>query len=271
MSAVTSPSDLKIRHQRAQGRAAISFKRRGPATVLDRLHQQGCAKIRLPKVHNLSCPEAVLLNTSGGLTGGDHFDFSASFGPNTVATITTQAAERVYKASADKARVSNQLTIREGATAHWLPQETILFEEAAIERKFEVDLASDARLIAIESWMIGRTAMGEQVRNAHVRDCWRIRQAGQLIFADTLRLDGDIQALIERPAIARGQACFATLLIVNPDATTVRDHLRSHTPCSAIGPVVVARLFAANAADLRKNLARIIMALECHLPRVWNC
>lgn len=273
MSVAISPSN----HQRSQGRAAISFKRRGPASVLDRLHQQGCAKIRLPKVYNLGCPEAVLLNTAGGLTGGDRFDVAARWGEGTAATLTTQAAERVYRSSGGTARVNNKLSVESGATAHWLPQETIVFDGAAIERHFDVDLDQDARLVAVESWMIGRHAMGEVVHDASIRDHWRIRRQGRLIFADTLRLNGDIQALLDRPAIAASKACFATLLIVAPNANEVRDRLRETTPCSAISDVVVARLFALDASDLRRRLGAVITSLSdtlgaasMRVPRVWH-
>ena len=195
MSAATLPSEPTAL-QRSQGAATIAFKRRGEATVLDRLRQQGCAKIRLPRVHQPGHPESVLLNTAGGLTGGDRFDVEASWAPLTQATVTTQAAERLYKSSGGYASVRNALRVGAGALAFWLPQETIVFDGAALQRRLDVDLEGDATLIAVESWMIGRAAMGEKVRQARIHDHWRVRRDGKLVFADGLRLSGDIQSIL---------------------------------------------------------------------------
>ncbi|MCB9942495.1 MAG: urease accessory protein UreD [Geminicoccaceae bacterium] len=267
MSASISPSRL----QRSQGRAELAFKRRGPATVLDRLQQQGCARIRLPDVHNPGCPEAVLLNTAGGLTGGDRFEFSCHWGEGTAATVATQAAERIYRSSGGTAHVANRLTIAEAASAHWLPQETILFDGGAIERQFEADLAADARLVAVESWMIGRHAMGETVRSARIREHWRIRREGKLVFADTFRLDGNLQALLERPAVAQGRTCFATVLVACRGAAKLSDVVRPHASCSVLGDMLVGRLLAMDIADLRRRLQEFMMLLELRVPRVWAC
>lgn len=252
--------------------------------MLDRLRQQGCAKIRLPRVHKPGHPEAVLLNTAGGLTGGDRFDVDASWAPGTQAAVTTQAAERLYKSTGGQALVCNRLHVGAGAVAFWLPQETIAFDGAAIERRFEVELEGDATLFAVESWMIGRAAMGETVQHAEIRDHWRVRRDGKLVFADGLRLSGDVQSILDRPAIARGRSFFATLF-VSPFDDTQLDEIRElcteadgEAGCSAFANALVARLVTQDVASLRQAIIQIISRLGSKrldgpfaMPRVWNC
>lgn len=266
--------------QRSEGRAVIAFKRRGPATVLDRLRQEGCAKIRLPRDHGAGGPVAVLLNTAGGLTGGDRFDVHGIWAPDTTATLTTQAAERLYRSSGGTARVANRLEVGKGATAFWLPQETIVFDGSMLERRFDVALAGDARLVAVESWVIGRRAMGEQVRSGGIVDHWRIRIDGRLVLADTLRLSGDMHATLQRPTIARGRTCFATLLLAGSasgEATACLNGLRNLVACSRMDGLLVARLLAADAAELRtglvaaiRRLGEILPGADLRVPKVWS-
>jgi len=281
MSAAISPSDPAAL-QRSHGAASIAFKRRGAATVLDRLRQQGCAKIRLPHAQTPGHPQAVLLNTAGGLTGGDRFELEAIWAGQTCATVTTQAAERLYRSSAGRAEIRNRLCVGDAALAFWLPQETIVFDGAAVERRLDVDLEGEAALIAVESWMIGRAAMGETVRQAHLRDHWRIRRDHRLVFADGLRLSDDVQNLLDRPAIAQGHRCFATLLASPFGAGALLDQLRrclagAVAACSIVADVLVARLVAPEISGLRRLIAQIVSMLGAarlgrpmELPRVWN-
>ena len=65
--------------------------------MLDTLRQSGAFKALFPRPeHGL---QAILINTSGGVTGGDRFHVTAHIGTDTHTTLTTQAAERAYRAS----------------------------------------------------------------------------------------------------------------------------------------------------------------------------
>jgi hypothetical protein len=75
----------------------------GGRTQLSELCQRGAAKVRFPDADAAGPLEAVLLNTAGGVTGGDHLRYEAKAGASARATITTQAAERVYRRSAGNA------------------------------------------------------------------------------------------------------------------------------------------------------------------------
>lgn len=168
--------------QRAIGKAQVGFRRRGAETVLDHLYQSGCCKVRFPRLEPGRDTEAILINTTGGLTDGDVIETKIRWGAGTRASVASQAAERIYRSRHDPARITTNLTVAENATACWLPQETILFDQGQFERHTTITLAASARLLAVESIVFGRAAMGEAVASGRILDRWRLRVAGKLVF-----------------------------------------------------------------------------------------
>lgn len=181
-----------IAPQRAWGRGRLSAKPFDGRTRLAEFYQEGCAKIRLPDTFDHTM-EAVLINSSGGLTGGDRLEWTFDSGEETHLTLTTQACEKIYKSSGGTATVDTRIDVRAGACVHWLPQETILFERAAMARSLEVDIADNAEFLAVEAVLLGRKAMGEAMENGLFQDRWRIRKGGVLLHAENLKLAGEMR------------------------------------------------------------------------------
>jgi urease accessory protein len=264
--------------QRARGEVRLSFKTWRGATVLDTLRQAGVGKARLPDPGPGRPVEAVLLNTAGGLTDGDIFEVEAGFAPATRAVITTQASEKVYRSRGRAAHVTTRLTIGAGAHAEWLPQDTILFDKGRLDRRLEVDMAGDATALLLESVVLGRTAMGETVREGHLIDRWRLRREGRLIYADGLVLGGDIRAHGAARATLAGHLAFATLVLVSPEAESRLEAARAllapldcECGASAWNGLLALRLLARDGAMLRRDLVRLLTGLRGPLPRVWMC
>ncbi|MBB5572688.1 MULTISPECIES: urease accessory protein UreD [Rhizobium] len=264
------------RPQRARGRGHLAAKALDGRTRLAELFQDGAAKIRLPDTFDNSM-EAVIINTAGGLTGGDRMDWSIVAGPGTRIDATTQACEKIYKASAGTAEVVTSIKVGAGARVDWLPQETILFDRASLSRKLAVDLDETAEFLAVEAILLGRKAMGEAMAQGLFRDRWRIRRAGRLIHAEELRLDGDVAALTAERAVLSGQVAFATLLYAGPLAETylakVRPLVEGHMGgVSQWRDKLVVRLAAPDGFALRKILIPVISALRnaAPVPKVWN-
>lgn len=266
-------------HQRVKGSAAVSFKYSNEKTKLDRLYQHGSAKIRFPKTYG-GFSEAVLINTAGGLTGGDQLDWSITLDAETNTVFTTQACEKAYKSSSDTAHVSTQITVGENATCHWLPQETILYEGSALNRTLDVHLSKTAKLIALESVMLGREAMGETLTHCTFKDQWRIYREGKLIFADNIKLEGDIKVLEQKSALMSGNKAFATLVYCgtqdDEQLTKIADKLQSSLKnqdmaVSIFEGKLVARFLARDTYELRRYLMPILKELSGNdLPRVWR-
>lgn len=266
--------------QRAWGKGRLVAKPFAGRTRLAEFYQEGCAKIRLPDTFDATM-EAVLINSSGGLTGGDHMEWAFAAGEGTHLTLTTQACEKIYKASAGTAAVSAAISVERGATVHWLPQETILFDNASLSRRLDVDIAEGGAFLAVEAVLLGRKAMGEAMRTGLFQDSWRIRRNGVLLHAENLRFSGDVATLTQASAVLGGQVAFATLFYTGPDCEhhigKVRDLIGhasggvSHTQVAGYDKLV-ARIVASDGFALRKILIPIISHLRkgASVPKVWN-
>jgi urease accessory protein len=222
----------------------------------------------------------VLLNMAGGLTGGDRMDLEVTLGDAAEATLTTAAAEKIYRARAGEAsEVSVKLGLGAGARLAWLPQATILFDGSQLDRRTEVQVASDATFLAVEFLIFGRQAMGEDVHTGACRDAWRIRRDGTLVFADTFRVNGAVAAALDRPATLAGARAAAMLIYVAADAASrleavraMLDGLESVAGASAWNDLLVVRATARDGGTLQGDIAPILRALSGRpLPRVWQC
>ncbi|MCA0029463.1 urease accessory protein UreD [Mesorhizobium sp. B263B2A] len=248
-------------------------------TRLRRLYQDGSAKIRLPAV-SAGPLEAVLINTAGGLTGGDRLGWDVDVGANASAAITTQACEKVYRAASDRAEVSIKLTVGENGRIAWLPQETIVFDRAAFARTLDVELAAGAEALLVEATVFGRLAMGERAAHGNFHDRWRVRGNGSLIHAEDFRIGPDIAAILGRPAVAGGAIAVATLLLVSPRAEALLDPVREiigdqgGASIWSVGTSgkLLARLYAEDGYQLRQRLVPLVGLLngEAGLPKLWS-
>lgn len=271
---------MPVAAQRARGRADVAVVRRDGRIRLSRLFQQGCAKALLPRPGG-SAPEAVLINTAGGLTGGDTVEWHLGAGEGAALVVTTQAAERIYRSAGGAARVDARLTIGAGARLDWLPQETILFDAGRLDRRLTVEMAEDARLLACECIVLGRIAHGETVRSGSLTDQWRIHRGGRLVHAEALRLEGDITAATRDAATIQGARAFATLVLAGPAAAVGLGRVRAALKSMPAGvgaaagakgdDLLVARMIGAEAQALRGALIRLLMVMrDAPLPRVWT-
>jgi len=260
---------------RAQGAVKFDVKLEDGVTRRGVLHESGSLRVRFPS------PEAeglsgVFVNTAGGIAGGDRFDIDVRAGEGTRLVLTTAAAEKVYRAPGPAAQLNIALKVEAGAHLAWLPQETILFDRARISRRIDIDLAEDARLLLCEIVVFGRAAMGERMLHGEFVDRWRLRRAGKLAFAETVRLDGDIGAKLALPAIARGGVAIGTALIVPGDEAVVErirevsETFGGEVGISAWNGFAMARFCAQDAARLRADMISVLgRASGVPLPRLW--
>lgn len=263
--------------QRSVGRVELLAAASAAGTHLSGLAESGALRARLPRVEGGGL-EAVLVNTAGGVACGDAFHMSITAKSGARVTVATPAAEKVYRSDGPVSHISVKLEAEAGATLHWLPQETILFDTARLARTYEVDLAEDARFLSFEGLMLGRAARGETVREGHLSDRWRVRRAGKLIYADALRLSGPIADLIARPAVAAGGVALGTCLYVAPDAQARLEEARGlletcacECGASAWNGLLVARFIGRDIETLRRDATSFLMGFTgSPLPRVWG-
>ncbi len=260
-----------IIHQRATGSAFAGLAQAGRSVRLTDLRQQGSAKVILPHVG--AVPEVVFLNTSGGLTGGDRLSYRAALGDGVRAVVTTQTAERAYLATDGLAEVSVHHAVGTGGWLDWLPQETILFDGAALHRTTRVDLGADAGCLLLEAVVLGRAAMGETVRSVQYRDRREVWQAGRPRLVEPLALDHDaLQAGVAGMAGARAFASVALVAQGAEDALgPVRSVLGDRAAASGFDGKLMVRMMAADGWPLRQQIVRVLAVLRgVALPRVWQ-
>lgn len=261
--------------QRSRGEAMVRLRLDGGTARLVDLRQQGSAKAILPRVG--AVPEVVFLNTSGGLTGGDSLSYGVALDSAVVATATTQTAERAYRAAEGTARVDVTIDVGAGGWIDWLPQETILFDGAALDRRTRIELAPGAGCLALEAVVLGRHAMGEVVRRLSFRDRREILRQGRPLHLEPLALDAE--ALGAGQAVLGGARCFASLVMVAPAVADALPPLRRvldepgvASAASAFDGRLVLRLMAAEGWPMRRQIVRALSVLRrgAVLPRVWQ-
>ncbi|MBN9595844.1 MAG: urease accessory protein UreD [Afipia sp.] len=260
---------------RAVGTVKFDVHLKDGATRRRELHESGSLRVRFPSPEQKGL-SAVFVNTAGGVAGGDRFDIDIAAADGAHLTVTTAAAEKVYRSHGPEAQVN--IALRAGADARlaWLPQETIVFDRARVARRIDIDLSPTASLLLCEIVVFGRAAMGETMTNGSFIDRWRMRIGGKLVFAETVRLDGDIAGKLAGRAVANGGVAIGTALIVPGDEAIVERVREASEACgaevgiSAWNGFAIARFCAQDAAKLRTDMMKVLERVSpSGLPRLW--
>ncbi len=260
---------------RARGSIVLAVRASAGVTRRSRLREEGPLRVRCPGPASAEL-EAVIVNTAGGVAGGDRLTLGVTVEPEARLIVTTAAAEKVYRTLAPEARIDVKLDVAAGGSLAWLPQETILFDRARLKRSIDVDLAEDARLVLAEAIVFGRSGMGEVVHDGFLFDRWRLRRGGRLMHAEALRLDGAVASRLAQAAVANGGIAVATVLVVPGDEGTAAgvralgDRFRGEVGVSAWNGLAAVRLCAADGEALRHDLVAVLAAVRgAPLPRLW--
>ncbi|EHR00666.1 urease accessory protein UreD [Bradyrhizobium sp. WSM471] len=259
---------------RARGAVRFDVHARDGVTRRGILHESGSLRVRFPSPEDEGL-SGVFVNTAGGVAGGDRFDIEIAAADGSKLTLTTAAAEKVYRAPGQAAELNIALKVAAGAHLGWLPQETILFDRARVQRRFDIDLDATASLLLCEIVVFGRTAMGERMAQGEFVDRWRLRRGGRLVFAETVRLDGNIGAKLARSAVAKGGAAIGTALIVPGDEALIErireasESFVGEVGISAWNGFAMARFCAQDAARLRADMMAVLARTGAALPRLW--
>jgi len=261
---------------RAAGEVRADFQRAGSRTQAMNIFETGGLRLRCPRVAH-GC-EGVIINTGGGIAGGDRASYDFEIGPGAQVTLTTQSAEKIYRAQSDAAMMDVALRVGPEAQIEWLPQETILFDGARLQRRLDVDMEETSCVTMLESVIYGRIAMGETQVLGSLRDRWRIRRNRRLLFAEEMRLDGDITGMLDRPALGHGARASALFVHIAPDAEARLESVRqvmADAACewgaSAFNGMLVLRLLSASPENMRSAIVRLLQDFRGRMaPRVWQ-
>ena len=274
---VTAPLPNEIfTGNRAVGQIVLAVDAAHGASRRRRVHEASSLRVRFPNADRPDTLEAVIVNTAGGMTGGDRFGIDVAIGAGAGLTVTTAAAEKIYRSLGPESEIAVKLDVARDARLAWLPQETILFDQAHLRRSIDVTLAPGAQLLLAEALVFGRAAMGEAVQSGKLTDRWRVKVGGRLVFAETVRLDGTVAQYLARRAVAASGGAVASILKIpgdEADVAAVRaliDRFGGEVAASAWNGQAVVRLVAQNGAALRQDLIAVLTAMNSlPLPRLW--
>jgi urease accessory protein len=278
-----SPTDKDM--QRSEGRVELVLGGSERGTRVVDLAERSPIRIMFPGPRGAPVEEAVLVNTAGGIAGGDRLGYSVTALENASIAVTSQAAERVYRALSEPATIDTRLKLHEAAQIAWLPQETIVYNGARLQRNTQIEVSAAADVLALEWLVFGRAAHGEEVLEGHIIDGWQVRLDGRLIWADRFRATGDIFPRLRSRALLADFKAIGTLVRFGPDAEAMVQFMRALAPalpCHCVTTIVsglaITRLAAAEAAELKAGLREILSNFHqirpqgpFRVPKMWSC
>jgi urease accessory protein len=278
-----NPSDRDL--QRANGIGRVVLGSFGGDTCIKDLFQKSPIRIMFPRFGVGSLEEAVLINTAGGIAGGDQLEYGITMLANASITVTSQAAEKVYRALDEPSRIITKLRAHNLAKLAWLPQETILFNWGRLSRETEIELSSEAELLALEWLVLGRAAHGEEAVGGHITDSWRVKKDGRLIWADTFRVTDEVFPHLHRKALLSNCKAVGTLIYYGPSLDARLEFLRDvvlslscHCAATSVGGLIIVRFAAKVSYDLRLALHSLLQQFSRELgpgpfrvPKMWSC
>jgi urease accessory protein len=263
---------LKLRFQRAAGE-----------TCLADLYQTSPLRVLFPYPMPGDPVTAALVNTAGGLVGGDHHTIDIQVGAGAAVLACAQAAEKVYRSLGADSRIDLRLQVGAGGWLEMLPQETILFDRSRLRRQTIVNLAPEGQFLGGEIIVLGRHASGEQLEEGLLQDHWEIHRDGRLVWIDRFQLAEDIGQLSRRPALLGGHLAMASMIMVTAEPadhlTDIRAQLAGfcgRASVTIINGVFVARWLSSDPLALRQSFAktwillRSVKKMPASLPRLWH-
>jgi len=272
--AVAIDRDEMLIANRARGRIDLIVGAADGRTRRSHVAEDGSLRVRFPRTEGVEL-EAVIVNTAGGIAGGDRHEVSIAARDNANLVVTTAAAEKIYRSIGPDASIEVRLDVGAGGRLAWLPQETIVFDRGRMSRRIDVDISGDGMVTVAEMAVFGRSAMGEFVEQGSFVDRWRVRRDRRLVFAETVRLDGTVAQNLAEPGVAAGGVAIATVLVF-PGDETLAAHVRAlagsfagEVGISAWNGIAVARLCGKDGASVRSDLTAVLTALRAPLPRLW--
>lgn len=267
----------------------LGFERRGGATRLVRRQHHG--PLRVQKALYPEGPEtchAIVLHPPAGIAGGDRLEIDIELGADAQALLTTPGAGKWYRSPADGQLWAEQavnIRVGAGATAEWLPQESIVFSGAEARMRTAVELAEGARYIGVETLCFGRRASGETFDRGNLQVASDIRLDGKPLWQERGRIAGG-SALLDSPIGLAGYSVCSTVLAagVDADARTLAacrgassKEAGAQYGVSAMPKLFVGRYLGHSAEAARdwfvalwQQLRPIIAGRDAVVPRIWN-
>lgn len=263
-------ASLRLRFARDGGVTRLIERRHtGPLRVQKALYPEGGAICH-----------AIVVHPPGGVVGGDTLQIDVEAGAGAHALLTTPGAGKWYRANGKVSHQRVLLRADADATLEWLPQETIFFDDAAVDLEHRVELAFGARYIGAEMLCFGRRASGEVFGRGVVRQQTQIRSGGKLIWWEQGALAAGSAAMTGRFGLGGATVCSTLIGVGAPLPAALLAQIRALDPAlaaSQVKTVFVARLLGDDSEQARRVMTAAWQLLRPHLlgcpapiPRIWQ-
>ena len=244
---------------------------------LTKLYQEGSSRAILPNTYGKT-KELILINTSGGITSGDKYNINLIL-ENSKLCATTQAAEKIYSGYGDPAKLLININLDENSSLFWLPQEMILFDNCNLQRSINVKLEKNSNLLISETFVFGRTAMGEKIKNGYLSDLWKIYVADKLQHVEAINFNGNIEESISKKTTLNNQSAVNTIFAMGEIVIKIASDLRKvlsnldnvMSELSMWDDKMIIRTISKNNYYLKSALNKILFnIIGNNLPKIWN-
>jgi len=260
--------------EKSKGRLEIKIKNQN----LQKLYQQGSLKALMPDFHE-NLKQLMLINTAGGITSGDEYDYEFEI-DNSNLCISTQAAEKIYSGFDNPANLKIKLNLSNNSSVFWLPKELILFNNCNLKRKINFNLSKDSNLILCENIIFGRTSMKEVFEMGYFSDYWNINIDDKLIHTEAINTNSFEKKNFNSFSTLNNNSAVATIIIVgkkflnniNNLSETLTNNENTTSNYSTWDNKLIVRLLSKDGYNLKFAIDKILSYFfeGSKIPKIWN-
>jgi urease accessory protein len=238
---------------------------------------------------------SVMLHTAGGVVGGDRLWIDLQLQPEAQALITTAAAGKVYRSNGQEAHQLVQVGVAAGACLEWLPQETIVFDQACYRQEMRIELEPGASWLGWEITRFGRTARGERFVAGEWRSHTEVWQEDRPLWIDRQWFPGSEELFTSPHGLAGcpvvGSFAFVGRSLERDFLTTIRANwahpptpsprphpngLTSEIGVTRLSSGILCRYRGHSTVEARRYFLQVwrllrvsLLGREVCIPRVW--
>ena len=260
--------------EKSKGRLEVKIKDQN----IQKLYQQGSSKALMPDFHE-NLKQLMLINTAGGITSGDEYDFKFEIDSSNLC-ISTQAAEKIYSGFGNPANLEINVNLLNNSNLFWLPKELILFNNCNLKRKINFNLSKDSNLLLCENIIFGRTSMKEEFEKGYFSDFWNINIDKKLIHTEAINTGSFEKKYLKSFSTLNKNSAVATIIIVgnkflnnvNNLSETLTNNENTTSNYSQWDNKLILRLLSKDSYNLKFAIDKILSYFfeGSKIPKVWN-
>jgi len=130
-----------------------------------------------------------LLHPPGGVVGGDVLNISVAANEKSKSLITTPGATKIYRSNVDS-NIQQLLSLEKEATVEWMPQETILFNNARTVINTDVHISAGSQLFFWDILCLGLPVNSEKFTSGCCRQSLKVFRDKKPVLIENNHFEG---------------------------------------------------------------------------------